>query len=190
MPYQTIYLKGMVCNRCLMIVESELKTLGHTPVKISLGQISYVSPVSSDERKLLEKLSSLGFDLLENKKVRLTGEVKEVIESVYGGDFDFPEKFRLTSHLKQLFPNDYHFLSDAFISTEKKTIEQYMIEYRIQKVKEYLVYSSLTLSDIAFKLNFNSVAHLSAHFKQQTGLTPSFFKGVEREKAGYVFSQN
>lgn len=182
MRYKTIYLKGMVCNRCLMTVKSELKKLGHTPVKLSLGQVSYVLAESSDDQQLLQRLSSFGFHLLEDKKARLTREVKTIIQMVYNGDFDFPEKFRLANHLKQLFPNDFHSLSNAFISIEKKTIEQYMIEYRMQKVKEFLVYTQLGLSDIAFNLNFNSVAHLSAQFKQQTGLTPSFFKKVRREK--------
>jgi AraC-like DNA-binding protein len=85
---------------------------------------------------------------------------------------------------------DYETISDAFIATEKKTIEQYIIEYRINKVKEFLVYSNLTLSDIAFKLNFNSVAHLSTQFKQQTGLTPSFFRDIKKQKAERAFSKN
>jgi AraC-like DNA-binding protein len=85
---------------------------------------------------------------------------------------------------------DYTIISDAFISLENKTIEQYIIDYRINKVKELLVYSSLTLSEIAFKLNFNSVAHLSSQFKQQTGLTASFFKDIHKKKLATSFSEN
>jgi AraC-like DNA-binding protein len=85
---------------------------------------------------------------------------------------------------------DYDVVSDAFIATEKKTIEQYIIQFRINKIKEYLVYTDLTLADIAFRLNFSSVAHLSAQFKQQTGLTPSFFKNIRRQKSETLFSPN
>lgn len=190
MIQQTIFLKGMVCNRCLMTVETELLEMGHTPVRLSLGEVSYISNESHDNGSLEERLNLLGFSFLEDKKIKITKEVKNLLEKVYNGNFDFPENFRFAKLLKQQFQKDYTTISDAFIATEKKTIEQYVIELRINKIKEYLVYTNLTLADIAFKLNFNSVAHLSAQFKQQTGLTPSFFKNVRRKKTEAVFSKN
>jgi AraC family transcriptional regulator len=190
MNQQTIFLKGMVCNRCLMTVETELQEMGHTPVKLSLGEVSYISNKAQSPAALEERLTLLGFSFLEDKKVKMTKEVKKNLEKVYSGDFDFPDNFRFANLIKQQFQKDYDTISDAFIATEKKTIEQYIIEFRINKIKEYLVYTNLTLADIAFKLNFNSIAHLSAQFKQQTGLTPSFFKNVKRQKPETVFSVN
>ena len=117
-------------------------------------------------------------------------EIKQFVAQVYSGDFDFPERFRFSEFVKQKLQKEYDIISDAFIASEKKTIEQYIIDYRINKVKEFLVYSNFTLSDIAFKLNFTSMAHLSAQFKQQTGLTPSFFRDIRKQKAEKAFSRN
>ena len=190
MEQQTIFIKGMVCRRCVMTVETELQEMGHTPVQLSLGEVSFITNEEHDPAVLEERLSLLGFSLLEDKKAKMVKEVKQLIAEVYSGDFDFPERFRFSELVKQRFQKDYDAISDAFIATEKKTIEQYIIETRINKVKEFLVYSSLTLSDISFKLNFTSVAHLSTQFKQQTGLTPSFFKEIKKQKVGIAFSSN
>ena len=190
MNQQTIFLKGMVCNRCLMTVKTELQEMGYTPVKLLLGEVSYISNEAQNPAALEERLTSLGFSLLEDKNVKTTKEVKKLLEKVYSGDFDFPDNFRFPNFIKQQFKKDYDAISDAFIATEKKTIEQYIIDLRINKIKEYLVYTNLTLADIAFKLNFNSIAHLSAQFKQQTGLTPSFFKNIKRQKSETTFSMN
>lgn len=191
MEKRTIFVKGMVCHRCLMTVKSELENIGHQSVQVSLGKVSFTTPEDSwDLDELEEKLSLLGFGLLEDKKVKMVNEVKAVIEEVYSGDYDFPDNFRFSRLLMERLGKDYDTISDTFIAVGKKTIEQFMIEYRINKVKEFLVYTSLTLSDMAFKLNFNSVAHLSTQFKQQTGLTPSFFKEIKRKKAESAFSDN
>ena len=190
MEQQTIQLKGMVCHRCIMTVENELQALGHRPVSVSLGEISYIAGNEHDLAALELRLNSLGFSLLVDKKKKMTKDAKKIIKEVYNGDYDFPERFRFTDLLKQRLQKDYEGISDAFVATEGKTIEQYIIQYRINKVKEFLVYSNLTLADIAFRLNFNSVAHLSAQFKQYTGLTPSHFKSVKREKADLLFSNN
>ena len=190
MNQQTIFLKGMVCNRCLMTVKTELQEMGYTPAKLLLGEVSYISNEAYNPAALEERLTSLGFSLLEDKNVKTTKEVKKLLEKVYSGDFDFPDHFRFPNFIKQQFKKDYDAISDAFIATEKKTIEQYIIDLRINKIKECLVYTNLTLADIAFKLNFNSIAHLSAQFKQQTGLTPSFFKNIKRQKSETTFSMN
>jgi len=183
MEQQTISIKGMVCNRCLMMVEAELKNMGHIPVKSSLGEVSFASDVQIDVATLEKRFRALGFSLLPDKKKHMTEEIKRLVEEVYNGDFDFPVRFRFSDLAKRRLQKDYERISDSFIATEKKTIEQYIIEYRINKIKEYLVYSDLTLADIAFKLNFSSVAHLSTQFKQQTGLTPSYFKEIKRKKS-------
>ncbi|RYF86473.1 MAG: helix-turn-helix domain-containing protein [Chitinophagaceae bacterium] len=190
MQLQTIPIKGMVCKRCLLTVENELLALGHTSVKATLGEVSYMAGENNDLAVIEERLSRLGFSLLEDKKAKMTNEVIRLIEEVYSGDYDFPHRFRFSELVKQRLQKDYDAISDAFIATEKKTIEQYIINYRITKVKELLVYSNLTLADIAFKLNFHSVAHLSTQFKQQTGLTASFFKEIKRQKEETAAASN
>jgi AraC-like DNA-binding protein len=190
MEQQTIYIKGMVCQRCMMTVKEELQNMGHTPLELSLGTVSFATTGTHDLPDLEKRLTSLGFSLLEDKKAKLVKEVKRLVEEVYSGDFDFPERFRFAELAKERFQKDYDTISDAFIAAEKRAIEQFIIDFRINKVKEFLVYSNATLSDIAFKLNFNSVAHLSSQFKQQTGLTPSYFKQVKKHKVETKHSKN
>jgi AraC family transcriptional regulator len=182
MEQQTVYIKGMVCKRCESTVEQELKDLGHKPVKSALGEVSFISENSYDQEKLEERLRAHGFSLLQDKKSALVKAVKLFAEEVYSGEFDFPDRFRFAELLKSRLQKEYDSISDIFIAAEKKSIEQYIIGFRINKVKEFLVYTNMTLADIAFKLNFNSVAHLSSQFKQQTGLTPSFFKNIKKDR--------
>jgi AraC family transcriptional regulator len=189
MEKQTIFIKGMVCNRCIMTVKNELESLGHRSVSVSLGAVSFISSAALHAQDELEKrLALLGFSLLEDKKTKMVKAVKALVEEVYSGNYDFPDGFRFSRLLAERLCKDYDVISDAFVAVEKKTIEQHIIEYRINKVKEMLMYTTGTLADIAFRLNFNSVAHLSAQFKQQTGLTPSFFKEIKKQKTEAAFS--
>ena len=188
---ETLFIKGMVCSRCVMVVKEELKDLGHEPVQVGLGEAIVVEKEDKLDKVELEKrLAALGFSLLEDRKVKTVREVKALVEAVYSGEYDFPDNFRFTNLVREICNKDYDAVSDVFIAMEKRTIEQYIIDFRINKVKEYLVYSNLTLADIAFKLNYNSVAHLSAQFKQYTGLTPSHFKEIKKEKTAVIFSGN
>lgn len=187
---QTVYIKGMVCRRCLMTVKTELQELGHTPLHLSLGEVSFISNKTYSHSTLAKRLSLLGFSLLEDKKEKILKGVKQLVEEVYSGNYDFPIRFRFSDLIQKQLQKDYDTISDVFIATEKKTIEQYIIEFRINKVKELLVYTSQPLADIAFSLNFSSVAHLSAQFKQQTGLTPSFFREIRKQKTAAAFSKN
>ena len=186
-----ILIKGMVCNRCVMAVKEELANLGHVPERVSLGEVTLSgSHERIDKTELKKKLHLLGFSLIEDRKLNVISDVKALVQEVYSGNYDFPEGFRFSKLVSERLGKDYDTVSAAFIEMENKTIEQYLIEYRLSKVKEFLVYTSLTLSDIAFKLNFNSVAHLSSQFKQKTGLTPSFFKEIKRQKTEVAFSAN
>ena len=190
MKQENIFIKGMVCHRCKLAVEKELEAMGHTPLQVSLGEVSFIMNDAADADDLEKRLSFYGFSLLENKKEKMVTKVKQLVEEVYGGDFDFPERFRFANLVQKRLQKDYSVISNAFISAEKKTIEQYIIEHRINKVKEFLIYSNLALSEIAFRLNFNSVAHLSSQFRQQTGLTTSFFREINKKKLAGSFSEN
>jgi AraC family transcriptional regulator len=178
-----LYIKGMVCDRCILVIKNELQTLGYTPVKISLGEVTVlVYGKSIDVSLIKERLTSLGFQLLEDQKVKVVEEVKKLVEEGYSGTFDFPINFRFSTLVKDRLNKDYDTLSNIFSLLEQKTLERFIIDYRIEKVKEYLVYSTDPLSDIAFKLNYSSVPHLSKQFKQITGLNPSYFREVQKSK--------
>jgi AraC family transcriptional regulator len=185
-----IQIKGMVCGRCISVVENEMKALGHSSLKVELGEVTVFDKTPVNGTALEKRLVPLGFQLLEDPKEKIAKEVKDLVAEVYSGRFDFPQNFRFPAFLKERMGREYSAVSDAFTGVERKSIEQYSIEYRISKVKEFLVYSTITLADIAFRLNFNSVPHLSTQFKQYTGLTPSHFKEVKRRKTEVIFSSN
>ena len=172
-----IYIKGMVCQRCISYVKNQLESAGIPFDEISLGEVT-LSPTAavSDPLVIGNKLSPLGFTLIEDKRTKLVRDVKALIKELYSGDFDFPNRFRFSELLSQKLNKDYDTINMTFASLENSTLEKYIIDYRIEKVKEYLVYTNDTLADISFKLGFSSVAHLSRQFKQQTGINPSYFR--------------
>lgn len=174
----------MVCSRCMMSVQTLLEQLGYNGVEVLLGEASFNVPSNYNETELENKLALLGFTLLKDRNASIVKDVKLLVKEVYGGEFDFPENFLFSKWLAARLNKDYEAISDIFVAAEKKTIGQYVIDFRINKVKEFLVYTSLTLADIAFKLNFSSAAYLSKQFKEQTGLTPGFFKQIKKEKEG------
>ncbi len=172
-----LYIKNMVCARCKMVVKSGLEKLGLHPLHIGLGEVELAeeSLDSSTLKKLLEELEAVGFELIDDRKSRIIEKIKNVIvEMVHHSD----ELVRLkhSEYISQQLNYEYTYLSKLFSEVEGITIEQYIIAQKIEKVKELLVYDELSLSEIAFRLGYSSVAHLSAQFKKVTGLTPSFYK--------------
>ena len=186
-----LFIKGMVCQRCISVIKAELEQIGITPVKVDLGEVTVITCPDAVERKRIEeRLSMLGFSLLEDKKIKTINEVKELVAEVYSGQYDFPNNFRFSDLINTQLHKDYDTVSALFSLMEHKTLERYTIDYRIGKIKEFLVYSSLTLSDIAFKFNYSSIAHLSRQFKQYTGLNPSHFKEIKKAKLQIELSDN
>lgn len=178
-----LFIKGMVCQRCIQVIQGELGQLGIVPVKIELGAVTIISSNGQMETTVIEeKLRPLGFQLLEDKKIKTVRAIKELIAEVYSGNYDFPNPFRFSDLVVKRLHKEYDTVSALFSLLEHKTIERYIIDHRIGKIKEMLVYSSFTLADIAFKLNYSSAAHLSGQFKQYTGLTPSHFKEVKKAR--------
>lgn len=178
-----LFIKGMVCQRCILVITSELEKLGIQPVKVALGEVTVITSTKEPYYAAVEeKLRPLGFSLLEDKKVKIVREVKKLVEQVYSGTYEFPDTFRFSELIVSELHRDYDTVSALFSLLEHQTLERYIIDYRIEKIKEFLVYSTLTLADIAYKLNFSSVAHLSRQFKQYTGLTPSYFKEIRKIK--------
>lgn len=178
-----LFIKGMVCNRCIHVIKSELQSLGVQTGAVTLGEVTvFRSGQLPDEQAIATRLNTLGFELLEDKKLKLVRDVKQLIEEVLSGEYDFPVTFRLSELLVSRINKDYNTISALFSLVEQKTIETYFIEHRIEKIKELLVYSSYSVSDIAFRLNFSSVAHLSRQFKQYTGLTTSHFRNIKEAR--------
>jgi AraC-like DNA-binding protein len=177
----------MVCARCIKTVTGIFQQAGVAFDKAGLGLIE----LPEDLKK--EKLSSIkllleeeGFEIIDDKKVRLVEEIKKIIiELVQYGEID-EMKENLSVHLSRLLQKDYAYLSNLFSSTENTTIEQYFILQKIEKIKEWLVYGEMTLSEMSLKLGYSSVAHLSGQFKKITGFTPSQFKQLKDHNRKYL----
>ncbi|KFC22353.1 MAG: helix-turn-helix domain-containing protein [Bacteroidia bacterium] len=178
----TLFIKNMVCNRCIMVVQNELDKLGLDVKNIKLGEVTLDKEPTTDEKNKLDKaLILLGFELIDDKKSRVIEKIKNVIIDLVHHQ-DNNTKTNLSDVLSSQLHHDYNYLSNLFSEVEGSTIEKYFIAQKIEKVKELLVYDELSLSEIAFRLNYSSVAYLSNQFKKVTGLTPSYFKRIREDK--------
>jgi AraC-like DNA-binding protein len=177
-----IYLKNMVCNRCIMVVKNELEKLGFHAVSLTLGEVDLEKELNdSDKLTIKNHLQTFGFELIEDKKSRLIGKIKSsIIDLVHYQNNKLNAK--LSDYLLSKLPHDYSYISNLFSEVEGTTIEKYFIAQKIEKVKELLVYDELSLSEIAYQLNYSSVAYLSNQFKKVTGLTPTHFKNIKVNK--------
>lgn len=177
-----LYIKNMVCDRCIMAVQHELNKLGLEAKDITLGEVTLTqNPTPEQEKKLGDNLQALGFQLMDDKKSRIVEKIKTIIiELVHHQNND--SKTNLSEVLSRNVHPDYNYLSGLFSAVEGTTIEKYFIAQKIEKVKELLVYDELSLSEIAALLNYSSVAYLSNQFKKVTGLTPSHFKKIRHAK--------
>jgi len=165
-----------------MVVDNELKKLGLHAQKITLGEVTLDRGLSPQQKTELDKaLIPLGFDIIDDKRSQLIERIKNVIVNLVHHQDDDGRK-NLSGILSKELHHDYRYLSNLFSEVEGQTIEKYFIAQKIEKVKELLVYDELSLSEIAFRLNYSSVAHLSSQFKKVTGLTPSHFKQVREDK--------
>lgn len=178
----TLFIKNMVCNRCIMVVQNELDKLDLSAISIKLGEVVFEKePTIEEKQNLAEALSVLGFEMIDDKKSRMIEQIKNVIiDLVHHKDND--AKTNLSDILSEKLNHDYNYLSNLFSEVESTTIEKYFIAQKIERVKELLVYDELSLSEIAFQLNYSSVAYLSNQFKKTTGLTPSHFKQIKEDK--------
>lgn len=172
----------MVCNRCIMVVENELRNLNLHPTSVTLGEVTLDKALEDkDKEKLRQKLESLGFELIDDKKSRLIEQIKTlIVQLIHYSDEN--SKINLSDYLSDKLHHDYNYISNSFSEIEGTTIEKFFIAQKIERVKELLVYDELTLSQIADQLNYSSVAHLSTQFKKVTGLTPSHFKQIGANK--------
>ena len=165
-----------------MMVRSELEKFGLHPLMVELGMAQVDRELSAEEKKLLNaRLEKLGFELIDDKKTRLIESIKTTVVELIQNSEEVP-KMTFSDYLSEKFHHDYSALSKLFSEVQGVTIEQYVINQKIEKVKELLVYDELSLKEIALQLNYSSVSHLSKQFKKVTGLTPTHFKQVKENK--------
>lgn len=167
----------MVCPRCIMAVETVLKKLNVHFESVKLGEIQLISPLNNEEKNNLQTaLEALGFEVLSDKKTRLIEGIKRVIIDLVHHQ-EQPEKIgHLNKQLPMVLKQSYSSLSKLFSEVEGITIEKYLILQKIEKAKELIAYDELSLSEIAFRLNYSSSQHFSRQFKSITGIAPSAFK--------------
>ncbi len=171
-----IYIKNMVCPRCILAVREIFMSQGIQPVEVALGSVTIDRELSTCEKEMLSaRLQAIGFEWLDNKKEQLAGQVKSLLIGLVHQDNN-ELKVNLSQYLSDTLHHEYTYISNLFSEVEGTTIEKYFIAQKIERVKELLVYDELTLNEIAGLLHYSSVAHLSAQFKKVTGFTPSQFK--------------
>lgn len=173
-----VHIKNMVCQRCITAVKAEFEKLGLLPLHVALGEVTLKeNTITANQLKQLdESLVALGFERIDDKKSRLIASLKTlVIKAIHQVD-EVNLKVNWSDFLSEHLHYDYNYISGLFSSVEGITIEQYIIKQKVERAKELLVYDELNLSEIAYKLGYSSVAHLSSQFKKNTGFTPSEFK--------------
>jgi len=172
----------MVCIRCKMVVKAELKKLGVHYVAVDLGEADIKDDISDEQLAQLDiALRKSGLELMDDKKSLLVERIKMVIiELVHYTEDQI--KINLSDHLSEKLNHNYTYLSNLFTEVKGTTIEKFYLAHKIEKVKELLVYDELNLTEIAYKLHYSSVAHLSNQFKKMTGLTPSHFKQLKNKR--------
>ncbi|UCS95077.1 AraC family transcriptional regulator [Echinicola marina] len=174
-----ILIKNMVCPRCIMAVEKIFKEQGIQVDKVELGKVSVQESVDKATEELLEEaLQEMGFELLREKQVQTVERIKNALHAMMQQE-ELGTELNLSEYIKTVIPEDYSALSHLFSTTEGITIEKYFIHLKIEKTKELLCYQELQLSEIAWRLGYSSVQHLSSQFKKVVGMTPSAYKRLK-----------
>lgn len=177
-----LYVKNMACLSCKVFVKDALLEMDIHSVKVELGEIETKEEVSDEEKQQLNKLiKKVGLELLESKQGILIEKIRKIIvDYVYHSEEK--EIINFSDLLSQKLNYSYSYLANFFSEVEATTIEQYVIAMKIERIKELIIFGEDTLTEIADKMHYSSVAHLSAQFKKVTGLTPSHFKELKKKR--------
>jgi AraC-like DNA-binding protein len=172
----------MVSNRCKMAVKEELKKLGLHFIVVELGEVEIMEKISPQQRELLQTaLLNSGLELMDDRRSVLIERIKNVIvEMVHHSDEEIRVNF--SHYLSEKLNHDYTYLANLFSEVQGTTIEQFIIAHKIERIKELIIYGELNITEIAWKMNYSSVAHLSNQFKKMTGLSPSHFKKLKDKR--------
>lgn len=177
-----IYIKYMVSLRCKMLVKDELLKIGVKYVSLELGMVEILEDITAEQRKLLkENLLKSGLELLDDTKSILIERIKNVIIQLIHFSDELP-KVNYSDYISEKLGKDYTYLANTFSEVKGITIQQFIITHKIERVKELLIYNELNITEIADKLHYSSVAHLSNQFKKITGLTPSFYSQLKNKR--------
>lgn len=177
-----LYIRNMVSNRCRMIVKSEIQKLGFHFVLVDLGVVELLEDLSAEQKETLDtNLNKMGLSLINDKKSILIERIKNaIVELIYYTD-KLP-KTNFSDYLSEKLDYDYTYMANLFSQTLDTTIEHYIIKLKIERVKELLIYDEMNLSEIADKMHYRSLSHLSSQFKKITGLTPSHYKNLRNHR--------
>lgn len=174
----------MVCLRCKIVLKDELERLNIKYADVKLGEVTLTESVAPETLEALNTaLLKSGLEIIQGKKAELIEKIKAVvIEQIHYSEEPLTENF--SSFLAKALNYDYTYLSNLFAATQGMTLQQYILNNKIEKVKELLIYDELTLSEIAFRMNYSSAAHLSKQFKNVTGFTASYYKHLKHIRFG------
>jgi AraC-like DNA-binding protein len=175
-------IKNMVSNPCKMMVKEELKKLGLHFIVVDLGEVDILEDISEEQRDQLKiDLSQLGLELLDDRQIVLIEKIKNIIiEMIQNSDeTDETIKINFSNFLSEKLHYNYTYLANLFSKVQGISIQQFMILHKIERIKELIFYDELSIKEIAYKLNYSSVAHLSNQFKKVTGLSPCHFKQLK-----------
>lgn len=177
-----LHIKNMVCDRCGMIVRQQLEGLGFTVNEVSLGQAEIMPEPNAEEMQLIAAaLKVPGFELIDRDSDKTVEGIKNaIIELVHHSDLS-DMHLTFSAYLADRLNRDYGYLSRLFSNAQDKTIERFIIEQKIEKIKELLEYGELNLNEIAYRMGYSSSAHLSNQFKSVTGITPTEFKNQQSQ---------
>jgi AraC family transcriptional regulator len=178
-----ILIKGMVCERCISVIKGGVSALGYAINNVSLGKLTFAK---SHDKEGLDKIESFlvqnGFEMISNRQARVVSQVKEIINEVFRENIKHHSRLKFSALLSDNLHMNYDSISELFTEVEGITLEKFIITKRLEKVKELLVYTDFTLTEIAYITGFSSINHLSRQFKEITGLSPSHFKSIRASK--------
>lgn len=177
-----IYIKYMVSNRCKIAVKEELKKLGLHFIIVDLGEVEIMENLSADQREVVRMaLLNSGYELIDDKRAILIERIKNtIIEMIHHSDE--PIKTNFSVFLSEKLNHDYTYLANLFSEVQGMTIEHFIILHKVERIKELIIYGEENITEIAWRMNYSSVAHLSNQFKKTTGLSPSHFKQLKGKR--------
>jgi AraC-like DNA-binding protein len=172
----------MVSARCKIVVKEELKKLGLHFIIVDLGEVEIMEDISAEQQQQLKTaLNESGLELMEDKKGILIERIKSVIVEMVHYAEELP-KTNFSDYLSAKLHHDYTYMANLFSEVQGTTIEQFIISHKVERIKELIIYGELNITEIAYKMNYSSVAHLSNQFKKVTGLSPSHFKQMKDKR--------
>ena len=181
-----IYIKYMVSSRCKIVVKEALKNLDLHFIVVDLGEVEIMEDITPDIRtRLKNALVEVGLELMDDKRAILIERIKNVVVQMVHHTED-PISTNFSHFLSKTLNYDYTYMANLFSEVQGTTIEQFIILHKIERIKELILYGEYNITEIAYKMNYSSVAHLSNQFKKMTGLSPSHFKQLKDKKRSSI----